>query len=471
MNARVDWSYQFYASDGSTPVGNARTHENVPAVGRLPELVQVPQGAAKVRLILKLRTAAGGSNPPSTTWAVLKGLSMVLDPSPVVARNATPMGNSRVENLIPNDASSPYEGTSGWVTPTVGNYAYWHVGDNAMAFVFQTGKPAIMKSETFPVTPGKKVSWTYEGVNAGGTPTYLYFEFYDSTGNLVGTPVQHKAFDSYLGNLKQYGPAQTVPAGAYSASLVFRARSNDTLENIHFSGSFTFKNVTVAESDNASDVELIDFVPRNQWLDITGPTTNVEIVREGGNVGTLAVTIKDKTLDPATAPDVRKGKPVRVMAKSGYGEWGPLFTGTVTEASTTYVPDTTISIQASDNMTKLANVSRPVSVASINALPEVIEGAGVPWSVNDDSGQLDYLPIAVAYNENSTAVDQVALTCDSNNGYFWIDRYNVLRAYDYWDMLTGYAYTLDESTYSDVSVDFNPENIINVCYCRINSVD
>lgn len=119
-----------------------------------------------------------------------------------------------------------------------------------------------------------------------------------------------------------------------------------------------------------------------------------------------------------------------------------------------------ISLTAVDNGTPLAKVGRAEGVATIDELPYVLEGAGVPWNINGSGAQIPGADV-IAVNPNATALDQVAITRDSNLGHAWVDRLGVLQVWDAAEVSTDVQATLDETAYSDLSIDYDTDRCIN----------
>jgi hypothetical protein len=122
-----------------------------------------------------------------------------------------------------------------------------------------------------------------------------------------------------------------------------------------------------------------------------------------------------------------------------------------------------ISLTAVDAVTRLAQESRPDGVGTIDELPWVLEGCGVPWSVNGNGNQVPASTVTVASNDQATAVDQVAVTRDSRGGYAWVDRRGVLKAWDADKISTTVAATLAEADYTaDFGISYATDRVVNV---------
>lgn len=197
------------------------------------------------------------------------------------------------------------------------------------------------------------------------------------------------------------------------------------------------------------------------WQDVLAPTHELSISRNALDVGTLTGTIIDEDLDPSASTTVRPGRRIRLFAlEDATGEFTRLFEGKIDDAKVTYVGGTRIALTASDNVAQLANATQTLGVGTIDDLRWVMEGNGVPWVVNGDSNQIA-MPTVVSTNDNASVLDQIVVTRDSNLGFAWVDRENVLQAWDAASMPTTPVGTFDESVYSDLDVSFNSDAIIN----------
>ena len=130
--------------------------------------------------------------------------------------------------------------------------------------------------------------------------------------------------------------------------------------------------------------------------------------------------------------------------------------------------DVRIQVTASDSISHLANQGEARGVNTIDELPYILEGRGVPWNVNGSGNQVPTATV-VSLNDNASVLDQVAICRDSNLGYAWVDREDVLQAWDASKMATGNVYTFSDQasndatwlSYSDIDVNFNTEVCIN----------
>lgn len=195
-----------------------------------------------------------------------------------------------------------------------------------------------------------------------------------------------------------------------------------------------------------------DYVDSNDWQDVLGPTHEISITKGALDVGTLNASVLDSSLDPAEANSIlRPGKKVRLQSKVD-GVWENIFTGKVNNANATYVKpkelnsviETHIELSASDNITALSNQSEQRGVSDIDELPYLLEGKGVPWNINGSGNQVT-AAVQTSSNENASVLDQVAITRDTELGYAWVDRDNILNVWDQSNLSSTTACTFSDS--------------------------
>lgn len=107
---------------------------------------------------------------------------------------------------------------------------------------------------------------------------------------------------------------------------------------------------------------------------------------------------------------------------------GTPYASSSTKTSTGNTKSSRIYLTAVDPVQTLASARRPQGVGKVSDLPYVLEGAGVPWSINGNGNQVASATV-VSTNDNATALDQIAITRDSELGYAWVDRNGVAQAW------------------------------------------
>ncbi|MFB9768243.1 tail fiber protein, partial [Nocardioides kongjuensis] len=214
-----------------------------------------------------------------------------------------------------------------------------------------------------------------------------------------------------------------------------------------------------------------------QYLNVIGESHELRVVRQELQVGTLDATIISRTLDPADSALIRPGRRARLRALVA-GVWEELITGKLLTASVEYelkdpkLPDekrATITVNLVDAGQPLSQAKRPQGVATIAELPFVLEGAGVPWNVNGSGNQVA-TATPTTFNDNASALTQVALTRDTRAGYAWVSRRGVVNAWDPGSLPAPAPVVLDETTYSDLKVTFATDDCINAVAFTVQSL-
>lgn len=388
---------------------------------------------------------------------------------------ATPTPGYR--NLIPNPSGDL--GAWGWITAgneyepnpdlwlTTGLYG----GDRSLILHQGSARPSIQPrtlSEPIPVTPGDYIKARVDIMRmptAGSHVAALGLNFYDAN---------HDYIDFHLGDTTEtaatiWTSGGQVPAGAAFATVAVNFRESPT-GTPDGGTSLLFRRAMLAVSTDP--LPEFEFQPPNDWVNILGPSHEITINREDLNVGTMTATILDAALDPSTSPDLRPGKKTRLMyrAKEPVGgepaEWAPLFTGEISAADVAYdhrrkdERHARITLTAVDAIQRLSAVNRPEGVARISELPYILEGAGVPWQANGRSGHVAAADI-VTYNEAASALDQIAITRDSDRGYAWVDPHGVIQIWRRSAYFPTPNATLTDADYSALDVSFSVDSCIN----------
>lgn len=229
-----------------------------------------------------------------------------------------------------------------------------------------------------------------------------------------------------------------------------------------------------------TEVTASDLLTEPPWTNILGSTHEISTERDELDAGFLNATVYDSTLDPASFDLIRPGKRCRCLVQVG-GVWEPIFTGLLDNPSTAYlvkdpkVPAlkrARIQLVANDPAAQLAAAPRSNGVGTIAELPAVLLGAGVPWSVNGSTDAFDPDDaVIVAINDSASALDQVAITRDSVQGYAWIDRAGTVQAWDADQIPATVVLEVDEDDYSDLNVDFDLGRLINSVIVRLSRIN
>lgn len=424
--------------------------------------VVAPASTAYVRLRLDFYSSGAGANPVAGAHLLLREVTVAK------AATSAALGSNRT-NLIKNPSLET--NATFWATKANCSLARSTTvgGSDRTAALRMTSTGSDYMTATSPTgttgwtaVPG--VKHTAQARFRPGTTArqvFLSIEWYNSAGAYLGLSAGASALE-VGGAFTQATVTGTAPVTAAYGALVLWVQGT-TVGEIHYvdsimveqaatvgayfdgataaAGGWTYAwtgtaDATTSTAVGASNLVYIEPVT---YQDILGSLQTVDINREELNVGTLAATVIDAQLDPATYDLIRPGRRVRLMAPNATsGLYEALFTGKIDKAEVTYdrkrllagdQKAARISLSALDNAATLANTTQALGVGAIADLPYVLEGAGVPWVVDGNSNQVPSAVI-VAKNEAASLMDQIAITRDVALGAAWVDRNNTFRAYN-----------------------------------------
>lgn len=375
----------------------------------------------------------------------------------------------------------------GWNTPVPGSLmrGVSESGQRRLRYRAVAGTPNHFTSEPVPMQAGQWAAGRWDAVAQTAGYHRGQVEFLNLEGVVIGTSGPTGYLITGTGTIA----ATQAPAQTTHAQLRIDVYANATGGQPTGAYDLDFRRAVLATA--ATEAELgnpVPYVPPAPYTNILGPTHDLRINREELNVGTLVATVLDADLDPGAADLIRPGRKTRLRvitlddegAEVGPDDLEPLFTGRVLTAQVTYSllardekKRARISLTAVDAANPLGAVRRAEGVATVDELPYVLEGAGVPWNVNGSGNQVQAATV-VAVNENASALDQVAITRDTVRGYAWVDRAGILQAWDR-DLLPATVVdTLDETVYNGgAQIDYDLAGCINavtVIVTRLNDV-
>lgn len=409
---------------------------------------QAPTGTEYVRLRIDVYSSAGG-NPPLFSYVHFN--EFMVTHADTVGDLATVRTNLIRNPSFESDLSQWR--LTGTVTRTTGTA--W---DRTYGATLTSGSEIAKHTsgQRIPVVGGEDYTLSFYAKTpstAGDARVRMVVNWYREDGALLKTSATKRVSLSTAWGRRSL--ALTAPNRAASAAIYLTALNRTChIDGVMFEAGATlrpyFDGATTdtaaktydwtgtAETSTSSETigtSSFDFVEPVQWRNILGPAHEIKVHREGLDVGTLSAVIRDSDLDPSVADTIRPGKQVRLMGNSA-SSWRPIFTGRLDGASVTYsheAPDPArrarIEIVALDNVTQLAGVKRDKGVATIDELPFVLEGAGVPWNCNGSGSHAVWATVA-SKNDGPTALDQVGMTRDTALGYAWVDTDGVLQAWD-----------------------------------------
>lgn len=374
-----------------------------------------------------------------------------------------------VVNLIANPNGEL--GGWGWITPVAGSHMQtmfipgtttrllsWHSAVNG------GGVPQQFYSEAGPVTPGQWVAIRWHVYSSGGR-IQAHVQWLDAAGAVVGSTALSTGVNN--GGVRTVA-AQQVPAGVVAARARF-VHDNGVNNGDPAGLVYNFYEVVLARANTAAALAVVGYIDPVPYVDILGPSVELRLVRSELDLGLVEATIRDTTLDPSQSDAIRPDRRIRLRATADAGaSYIQMAAAKARNASVTYADKgrragdrkaARIELAGVDNVARLAQETRPETVATIDDLPYVLEGCGIPWNVNGSGNQVP-AAVVTATNENASAVDQLAISRDSALGFAWVDRYGIVQAWDR-DLLAPASHTLEAADYVAADVDYDTDRTIN----------
>ncbi|WP_051485550.1 phage tail protein [Nocardioides sp. J54] len=468
-----------------------------------------PASTVFVRLRVDLYASNTGTNPAGAH-------SFTFDQVTVAKAASTGEFNRVRTNLVPNPSFEDgttigwVAGPQTWITPYAGPPAPW-VGGRLLALGVESGAPAALSAQTapgtagMPVTPGLGygframllIPWDAEQSRTG----LVSVRWYNASGALIieTKPIPQPAVEPDAWQLFEAGGLIAPPSAAYAAIHVsvsttptqdsafvdgFLFERTNSTPDAYFDGStpdalgwdYAWTG-TPNQSPSTATLNGLSYIPPTEYLNVLPDSHTIRVSRSELNAGHLDATILSSALDPSQSTLIRPGRRARLTALVD-GQWETVIGGKLLEANVTYevknpaVPDekrARIEVTIVDPAQTLANTGRPEGVATIDELPYVLEGAGVPWCVNGSGNQVPAADVTT-YNEGAKALDQVALTRDTRIGYAWMNRVGVLNVWDRDQIASGSPVLLDEDDYSDIDLSYSTKDCINEVQITVQSL-
>lgn len=496
-------SFEFYNSSKTLISTSAQTSLLSPSgAAQYVSAVQAPAGTAYVALRFDMYNSTSGT-PAANTWVEFYKAMVTW------ADTSAGLGSTRT-NLITNPSFET--DTSGWSPSMLASIsrstAQAYTGTASLALSAVEGGTLYAMHSGVTVSAGLDYTASAYVKSSVARSAHAVIKWYngttylsETTGTTVATSTSAWARFSVTG---------TAPSGATVAKAVLYAGSTGGQEphyfdavlmeqassaGTYFDGSSTGTGKTYAWSgtaNNSSSTETSDssayaFSDPITWQNILGPTSEINISRNGLDVGLLTAVLHDAALDPSKAGSIVKpGRRVRVRGWNSVNEypyvtsdWYSIYEGKITAATTDYERnDTTgkintiVQINASDNIAVLANQGDNRGVAALNDIAYIMEGKGVPWNIVGGVGgnQVNSATV-VSYNENASVLDQIAVTRDSNMAYAFVSKNGILTTlpspgnYSIVPVFSDYpsdiAYGGPFVGYTDTDVSFSTEECIN----------
>ncbi|GAB3663466.1 hypothetical protein GCM10027596_26660 [Nocardioides korecus] len=349
--------------------------------------------------------------------------------------------------ILTNQVANPSGeyGGSGWITPPAG-VSINAVPGRLLELRTNGGVNTYGYTELIPIVPGQWASASYEApVVRGVYAARLQFQKADGS-DCATQPAAAARVGASATRLAR--PAAQAPSDAAFVRFQWNLYKN-TAGTMPPKGYYMrFTRIMVAVGATAAAVTSNPpFNDVTFWRDVTPTTSKITTHRGDLDAGELVATIFDNTLDPATSTALRSGRRVRLSAVDAGGDWDTVWIGTAQRPSADYDPvlkasndprGTRITLSAVDDTAKWAARTRARGYYDVANLPALFEGAGVPWVVDGNNGQVAAPAASRSYNApaDTSVLDH---TRRVRNSYYstdptfyvaaWIDRYAVAQVW------------------------------------------
>lgn len=387
------------------------------------------------------------------------------------------------DGVLPNLVDNPNArfGAWGWRTPVAGTDVYAQVNSGVSELVLDgmtdgAAHLPVMLSTAKPISTSKKARVSFQV--RGDTGLYIRgrMEFLDDAGAVVGSTAWAGPFSPGLGTLRTIqSPASLPPSTARFARMRIETARNLAMTTPTSLSSKTayFRNLMITSSNDPSiDLAVMPYAEAG-WIDVTGESTNLQIDRKALDVGILVAKTRDALLDPSRADLIRPGRQTRVLAAdpTAFGGWRSVFFGEVQKGEASYdktkragsLVKTNVTLTATDSTQKLANHPESRGVRNSAELPALLETKGVPWLVYGSDNAVENFTV-ISVNEKASALDQIAITRDSNHDFAYVSAEGVLTITAGEESVPG-VYFSDypgwTQSYSKIDVSFSTEDLIN----------
>ncbi|WP_328530778.1 hypothetical protein OG984_06485 [Nocardioides sp. NBC_00368] len=306
--------------------------------------------------------------------------------------------------------------------------------------------------------------------------------FIDANGTYISNSLSAFVHTQKIGAL-DVAPRQ-VPAGAAFACLAIDVKSS--VDGVTFTnpteagGNLRFNRVVMTTAATAAEINLAG-IPPVEWIDVMPESIDMDIQREGLEVGTLSLSARSAALDPAVNDVLVTGRKIKASTLVN-GVWEPVFVGRLTHAEVSYdleLPDPDdrvgITLTAVDNTQDLGNTKAPevLDPAGTQGIQAMLEASPVPYNVNGASYAPSWDAYVIGINESANLLEQVRLVGDSSTTpvYAHVRRDGVFKVWS--ESLDPAAVPVTTSDFTDVQVGWDSENCINevnVQFLRFNPV-
>lgn len=432
--------------DGMTAVDTSGRYQA--RIDRVPALVDLDGQP----IIFNVKTTPAAGAPATTPWTLV---------------------------LRPNDVAAGLVLTPGTIVPPANAYLV-NFGAHYVTQFFQldaaeTDVRTIVSSAHIGCVPGQRINARLQFL---GQPVrldtlatlttvtrQLWFNYYKADGTFISS--QATAVATIAAGITEHRlEAATAPAGAAKFTLNMRLIWPSDTPATTVEHRFSRALVQVGTATTVQPEEFPTF--RNIFN--TSGSLHIDRTPMGGSE--IKLVTSDPTYDPAVSTLIRKGARAEISSALNNlidpTNLERMWTGKVDDVRARYVPSkgTTkpvITISFTDGNADLAATPRSGGYAALNKLPNVLEGSVVPWNVAGQTGQSSAANTPDWTNDNATALDQVAITRDTNHAYAWLDRFGVFNVHGESTIETyTREWSVDESRFNGTAEpQLSPDDLIN----------
>ena len=381
--------------------------------------------------------------------------------------------------LRPNDVTAGVVLTPGTIVPPANaylvNFGAHYVVQFYQLAAAETDVRTIVSSARMGCVAGQRINARLQflgqprRLDTGAILTtvtrQLWFNYYKADGTFISS--QATAVATIAAGITEHRlEAATAPAGAATFTLNMRLIWPSDTPATTVEHRFSRALVQVGTATTVQPEEFPTF--RN----IFNTAQSVTISRSAMGASEIKLVTADATYDPAVSTLIRKGARAEISSSLNDlidpDNFERMWTGKVDDVRAKYLPSkgTTrpvITISFTDGNADLAATPRSGGYAALNKLPNVLEGSVVPWNVTGQTGQSSAENTPDWTNDNATALDQVAITRDTNHAYAWLDRFGVFNVHGDATIETyTRVWSVDESRFNgNAEPQFSPDDLIN----------
>lgn len=208
------------------------------------------------------------------------------------------------------------------------------------------------------------------------------------------------------------------------------------------------------------------------WTTITDSCFGLVVLdRPGKSAGVVQLNVYNDLLDPSKNPandeHLRKGQKLRLQAKVD-GSWSTQFTGTLTDVDVDPDPlaakkrggKRRILVKAKDSIHARQQNPHKDGVGTSDDLRAFL---ATPFNINGETTTKSATGVEVYEHDNTSEWDQILLTRDTEQGFAWVDKADVLNVSTRAGKASGTVATITGDDYNapGLQLNYTIENLLN----------